>query len=327
MKNNSIKCSFKEHGEIEANSFCQECKVYMCKKCEIFHSKLLQNHKAFSLDKDLNEIFTGLCKEKNHNIKLEFFCKTHNELCCAICLCKIKKDDIGKHNDCDVCLIEDIRKEKINKLKENIKLLEEISKNLEESINKIKSDYKKLNKNKEEIKFKVQEIFTKIRNELNHREDELLFEIDKKFEYISFKEDIIKESEKLPNQVALALEKWKKIETECNSNKLNALINDCINVEKDIKKISILHGNVKKSNDLGNINITFDEEIIIEKIKKFGIMHVFHSLILTKREEIDLIFSWIFQKEKKSIELIYRASKDGDKVEDFHRLCDNKKPI
>ena len=143
MKNNSIKCSFKEHGEIEANSFCQECKVYMCKKCEIFHSKLLQNHKAFSLDKDLNEIFTGLCKEKNHNIKLEFFCKTHNELCCAICLCKIKKDDIGKHNDCDVCLIEDIRKEKINKLKENIKLLEEISKNLEESINKIKSDYKK----------------------------------------------------------------------------------------------------------------------------------------------------------------------------------------
>ena len=63
------KCSFKEHEEINANFYCGECKVYMCNKCEIFHSKLLQNHQVFNLDKNVGEIFTGICKEENHQMK------------------------------------------------------------------------------------------------------------------------------------------------------------------------------------------------------------------------------------------------------------------
>ena len=42
------------------------------------------------------------------------------------CICKIRKDEIGKHKDCNVCTIEEIKDEKINKLKENIKCLEEL---------------------------------------------------------------------------------------------------------------------------------------------------------------------------------------------------------
>ncbi len=107
------KCSFKDHQEINANSYCFQCDVYMCNKCNDFHSKLLQNHNAYPLDKDISEIFTGFCKEPNHNIKLEYFCKNHNELCCAACLCKIKKGGNGKHKDCEACIIEDIKFEKI----------------------------------------------------------------------------------------------------------------------------------------------------------------------------------------------------------------------
>ena len=92
----------------------------MCNKCENIHSKLCQNHQSYNLDKDLNEIFTGFCKEKNHNDELEFYCKNHNILCCASCLCKIKDRGKGQHNECDVCILESIIEEKKIKLKENI---------------------------------------------------------------------------------------------------------------------------------------------------------------------------------------------------------------
>ena len=75
----------------------------MCNKCEIFHSKLFHLHHSYKLDKNLNDVFTGFCKEENH-IKL----------CCGLCICKIKDEINGQHKDCDVCKIKDIKDEKIN---------------------------------------------------------------------------------------------------------------------------------------------------------------------------------------------------------------------
>ena len=43
MENNKKKCSFQEHGEINAIFYWGECQIYMCIKCENFHSKLLKN--------------------------------------------------------------------------------------------------------------------------------------------------------------------------------------------------------------------------------------------------------------------------------------------
>ena len=73
-KVNNKKCSFQEHKEIDAVIYCQECKVYLCNKCENFHSKLFINHHPCKIDKDIKEIFTGYCIEENHTIKLDFFC-------------------------------------------------------------------------------------------------------------------------------------------------------------------------------------------------------------------------------------------------------------
>ena len=129
------KCSLPDHTEIDANGYCRECKVYMCSKCEKFHSQLCKKHKFFILDNNDNEeIFTGFCNEEKHQMELEFFCKTHNQLVCAACISKIKKNEIGKHKDCNVCVIEDIKDDKINSLKENMKSIEEFSKVVEESI-------------------------------------------------------------------------------------------------------------------------------------------------------------------------------------------------
>ena len=189
------KCSLIEHKEIDSSSFCSDCKIYMCHKCEKLHTELFRNHHEFKLDKDKNisEIFTGLCEEKNHSNELEYYCYTHNKLCCARCITKIKTKENGQHTDCKVCAIEDIENDKKNKLKDNIKYLEDLSINLDQSINELKNIYEKINKNKEQLKINIQKLFTKIRNELNEREYLLLLDVDKQSE-IFLDEYIIKES-------------------------------------------------------------------------------------------------------------------------------------
>ena len=166
IENQIKKCSSREHKEINAICFCYECKVYMCNKCENFHSKLCENHHSFKTDKNFKDIFTGFCKEEKHNEKLEFFCKNHNQLCCGLCLCKIKAKGKGQHIDCDVCLIEDNKNHKKDKLKENLDKLSDLSNKFEESINQIKMLINKINENKEELKIKIQKIFTTNRNTL-----------------------------------------------------------------------------------------------------------------------------------------------------------------
>ena len=53
--------------------------------------------------------------------------------------------------------------------------------------------YEKIDKSKEELKRNIQKIFTKLRNALNDREDELLLEVDNKYNELYFDENIIKE--------------------------------------------------------------------------------------------------------------------------------------
>ena len=126
---NQNKCSSEEHKEINAISFCPECNIYMCNKCENLHSSLHKNHQTHKINKDI-EIFTGYCKEKNHPMKLEFYCKSHNKLCCVACIAKLNERGYGTHKDCEVCTLEKIKEEKKNKLIENIKCLEDLEKKI-----------------------------------------------------------------------------------------------------------------------------------------------------------------------------------------------------
>ena len=252
------KCSSENHREIESISFCAECKIYMCNKCDKFHTEIFPNHIYIKLEKgkDINELFTGFCKEKNHRDKLIYFCKIHNKLCCAECVVKLKGKKNGQHSDCDICFIEDIENEKKDKLKDNIKYLEDISINLEQKINELKPIFEQINISKEELKTNIQKVFTKLRNELNNREDELLLEVDNKFNELYFNEDIIKDCDKLPNKIKKSLEKGKEIENNWENNKLSLLINNCINIENNIKYIKMLNENIGKINNF-EIDIKF----------------------------------------------------------------------
>ena len=320
------KCSMINHKEIDCISYCQECKIYMWNKCEKHHQELFINHHKYNLEKDI----TGLCNEQNHLDELIFFCKTHNKLCCSKCITKIKTKDKGQHTDCNVCLIEDIEKDKKNELKKNIKILEDLSIDLDKTINDLKEIYNKMNKDKEELKINIQQIFTKLRNELNNREDKLLLDIDKKYEELFFKEDIIKQSEKLPNKIKINLENGKLIDEQWNNKKLNLLINDCLNIENNIKEIKYINENINKYNI--NINIKFfisNKEVneLGQIINKFGnIKNInINEKIFDSKIEFDqnLVKSWL-NNENFTTELLYRKSRDGSTPNDFHKRCDNK---
>ena len=220
---NKLKCSLEDHKEIDAIIFCPECRIYMCNKCENHHSSLFKNHHPYNLSKE-EEIFTEFCKEKDHPNKLKYFCKGHNQLCCAACIAKINEKGDGQHKDCDVCYIEKIKEEKKNKLKENIKCLEDLQNKFNEDMNKLKGIFEKIEKDKDDLKLKVQNIFTKIRTTLNDREDKILQEIDNIYNDKYFNEDIIKKGEKLPKQIKLSLEKGKLIYKEWDNNNLYSYI-------------------------------------------------------------------------------------------------------
>jgi len=268
------KCSLNEHKEIEAMFFCQECNIYMCNKCEKLHTGLFKTHHQYNLDKNNNQIFTGLCMRKNHSKKLEYLCKTHNQLCCVACIAKLKARGYGQHKYCRVCFLNKVKNKKKKNLKKNIDFLNDLTKNIENSINQLKTFFEKINNDKEELKMKIQKIFTNLRNALNNREDELLEEIDRQYNDLFCSESLIKKCEKIPEKIKISLEKGNLIGDEWwnDDNKLCSLINDCINIENNIKDINTIQENIEKCNLNKDIKVKFlqkEDEInsFIEFIK------------------------------------------------------------
>ena len=281
---NKRKCSYKIHKESDAISFCENCKIFMCNKCLNHHKELFDNHQLNNIDIKNSEIFIDICKENGHEKKLEFFCKDHNELCCIACISKLKVKEYGQHKDCEVCLVEDIKDEKKNKLIQNIKYLEDLGKNLENSIKELKDIFEKINQSKEELKLNIQKVFTKLRNAINEREDELLKDVDAQYDTLFCNENIINEN----------IEK-------CNSN-----------------KNEIIEFNYKE---------TIDD--FINRIKKFGYIYKklnIDSLILKNKEHLTKFFDLIGNNLKlDNTKLLYRATRDGDTIKNFHKKFNNYK--
>ena len=87
-----------------------------------------------------------------------------------------------------------------------------MSLNLKKSIDKLKEISEKIEKNNEELKMNIRKVFTKLRNELNEREDKIILEVETKFEEMLLSININKNNEKLPNKIKESLEKGLNIE-------------------------------------------------------------------------------------------------------------------
>ena len=216
-----------------------------------------------------------------------------------------------------------LKKKKKNKLKENMKTLEDLSLNLKETINELKIIFEKIENNKEELKIKIQKIFTKIRNQINDREDELLLDVDKKFKELYFNDDILKESEKLPDIIQASLERGKLI----NSNKdmiLNSIINGCINIEKNINEINTINSSIQKFKSIQNkiefIQNETETKFLLERINHFGEVYDNPLSQIINKDDFKKINEWIGGEHKFIIK--YSAKKDGCNTDIFHEKCD-----
>lgn len=260
------------HNEIDAVIYCQECNITICNKCKQHHSELFKSHSVNILDKEFTNIISKYCRDEHHNVEFEYFCKNHNQLCCAKCISKFVQKGNGKHSKCDTCLLEDIKDKKKEILDENIKVLEDLSNNLNNSINELKKVFSKINDDKENLKKYIQIAFTQLRNKINQREDELLNKVDKQYNKVYFKEEFLKKCETLTIQVNKYLGQGKIIDKEWKDDELSLLINNCLDIEKNIKIINIMNKKIKKFNSK-KIKIKFYErydQIGNYNIEKFG---------------------------------------------------------
>ena len=268
-----IKCSLKKHSKNNAITFCKECNKYMCNKCNQSHSDLFDDHSLISIEELKKNNFTSICKEENHNLELEYFCKTHNILCCERCISKFKQKGNGKHSNCNISPLEKIKDTKRNILKENIKYLNKLTKNVNLEIEELKNIIEKTEEEKEKLKTKIQKIFTQIRSSINEREDQLLLYVDKKYDKFFIKKELHKEGMDLPKIIKTNLEKATLIDKDWEKNKLSFLINDCTNIENSITKIKEINKKLKSINN--NIKINFfpnDYEVnqLSNSLKCFG---------------------------------------------------------
>ena len=331
------KCSSKKHEELDAITFCEQCKIFMCNKCLNFHKELFEYHQQYNIDKNNNELFIDICKKNGHEKKLEFFCKMHNELCCVGCISKLNEKGYGQHKDCDVCSIENIKEEKKKILNENIKYLQDLSNNLENAINELKDIFENNNKRKDELKLYVQKVFTKIRTEINEKEDELLLDIENKYNDNLCKQDIIKESNKLPIKINESLETGKISDDDWNNiNKLSSLIYNSIKIEENFENINNINDQIKIIKKFKNfkINFTPQEKAInefIQIIKKFGDINIIlpkyfeSSLILQNINDLFKLMQLSLNKiEINNTKLIYRSSRDGNSYKSIVDKIKNK---
>lgn len=261
MNNKEIKCSTQNHENQKPYKYCIECNIFMCHQCFNNHKKNYNNHHLIDLFQNESKIFSYLCKEDFN--KLEYFCRSDNQLCCSVC-----KE--SKHKNCEILKIEDIREEKKINLDKNIDELENISNKVKERINLIKSFYEKNNALKEDLKSNIMKIITNIRNKLNEREDELLSEVDNIFSNIYPEEKLILSYEKIPKKINTILNQRNSLDEQFNDScLLNSYICDCINIEKNFNEIKEIVKSIDKYDVNKEIKIYFYPDKESEELNKF----------------------------------------------------------
>ena len=319
METIKIKC--KNHENQNAFKYCYECNIYMCHKCLNAHLNLFQNHHLLELSEDISQIFNGFCKEENHSNKLEYFCETHNQLCCLSCIGKNNNIETARHKYCKLSNLIDIKNNKKISLEKNFIILKDLSKNINDLILKEKNIFEKINDNKEELKLKIQKIMTNLRNKINEREDELFSILDSQFLNYCPSENMMKDFEKLPKKIKNILEKKEEIDKKLNDTFfLNSYINDCINIENNTKIIQEMINSINQYNKNSEIKLYFfPEEKDINKI--YNAIKSFW--IITKNEEEKKNFC--LYEEKEIIEKNEKIKGLEEQIKNIQKNIDNIK--
>jgi len=231
IKKDHLFCSLESHKDKLAIKSCSFCGLNLCKECYNIHYKFLPSHQLISLENDNDALnYTIYCSQKNHNnMTLNYYCETHNELCCALCLCLKKDNNYGIHNNCKIITVKEIENIKKQNLDTNIKKLGELIKEINEKKEIFLNLLDKILKRKEETKKIVSAYFTKLRCIINEREDKLNEIIEEKFNIETNINEELKNFDKKNN---LLLKLGNEIDKNWDEKRSIEIIQKCIDIEK-----------------------------------------------------------------------------------------------
>ena len=110
-----------------------------------------------------------------------------------------------------------------------------------------------------------------------------------------------------------------------DKEQINDLTNIVLELGKEVTELKniikyqnyIIDGLKQKMNDWPEYKIILNEKLLIRNME--------NSLIINK-EQNSRIKDWINPIKNIKGELLYRLSRDGEKISTFHKLCDNKGP-
>ena len=105
---------------------------------------------------------------------------------------------------------------------------------------------------------------------------------------------------------------------------INQLKNILMNISNDNGNQEIDLINKKENNNLKNEINELKKEIKILKEQNNKVKNKFEDSKIINANEYDMISDWISPNKKIELNLLYRASRDGDKAKIFHDKCDNK---
>ena len=160
--------------------YCRKCERCYCAECQAsLHSTLFSDHKDYiTYDINSTDLFSGRC-EKHKEYLLDFVCKTHSCMCCAMCVLKG-----GDHHNCTTVRISEISLDEVRKR------ISQIKKTIEARVSNADRFMKNVLEKKRQdfeqalsaTKSKIKATFSELREAINTREAELLKMADEALE-------------------------------------------------------------------------------------------------------------------------------------------------
>lgn len=265
-----------------AEEYCPQCEEVLCGECRDHHkiSRSSKSHKTITVDK-YNRLPSFIKKIKHnceeHDFVLEFFCKSHDSLCCKIC-------SITAHKACkEIMFIEDFLTPSKGHPSVALDNIEKVLKNLESNIS---SAIKDRNRNVIDLREQKQVIAEQIKE----KRQEINILLD------NFEEALLEKASALETEFCLKIEEViAKLNEE--KRKVDEIKKDVESVKSFASNLQILLGSksfeenvstnelkVQKLYDDGSLNnvimkCTFNEKLeqFIKEINSFGDMRMDNS--------------------------------------------------
>lgn len=287
-----------------AEEYCHQCEETLCRECRDHHkiSKLLKSHQTISIEKYRK--LPSFIKEIKHNCEehdcfLEFYCKSHESLCCKLCL-------ISGHKKCnDTIFIENFLTPSSGHPSAALDNIERVLKDLESNIcSAIKDRNRNLTELREQKRVIAEQIKEK-REEMNTLLDRLEGELLQKAsametEYCRKIEEVI---EKLEDEKKKVDEIQKDIEfVKMSASSLQVFMGTKA-FEKTLStneiNVQMLYNNGSFNNLVLECSLNDNLDGLIREIKTFGDMKV-------DDREKHVSFSW---KRDKSAQIFNPMSR------------------